>query len=309
MIRVYFLVLCGIVLLCPAIAGAETGAAASDVFALAGPARFDALVAGVALAGGVGAAIRNPATLTDVQGLRATACYLDWYLDTSLVHVGVASRGPWLGGAFGVDAVYLREGEVTDFDLVTGEYGESFRNGQLGVAVGYGLTVPAMTNLDAGLSVQFSHRRLLGESATSLGLGGGLAMGFWDEAVRAGLSFRNMGTDSEFADGGSVSSPWVIVGGLSFQTPEPVWEHVRLVLCSDFVKENGIDVAVTAGAEVVLYNLFFLRAGYDPTVEDSLARYGVGLRLRGLDLDYAYASHEVLGATSSISITFGFGHR
>lgn len=306
-IRILFLA--GVVLLSPFIAGAGPGDAASDVFALAGPARLEALVAGVALEGGVGATIRNPATLADVEGLEATAYYSDWHLDVSSVHVGVTSLGPWLGGAFGVDAVYLDEGDVTDFDLVSGEYGERYRNGQLGVAVGYGLTVPAMTDLDAGVSVQFSHRRLLGESATSLGFGGGLAVGFWDEAVRAGLSFRNLGTDSEFTDGGTAPSPWFLSGGLSLQTPEPVWKNVRLMLCSDLVKENGVDVAATAGAEVVLYELLFLRVGLDPTVEDARERYGIGLRLGGFDLDYAYASHEALGATSSISIAFGFGQK
>lgn len=300
---------CVVLLLLASGAVAEPGTTAIDVFAFGNSARFDALAAGVSLPGDASSLVRNPATLEDIDRTVIAVNYQDWYVDTWVGHAGFASPGPWLDGAFGVDLVYFSEGETEDVDPLTGSSTGSYENGHLGLAAGYGFALPWARTVDAGFSVQVSNRTLLGESAGSFAVGGGLAAGVWDDALRIGLSARNLGTGVSFADGSPDPAPWCVSGGLSVAVPGVLPESVELVLCADLVKTRAANVGYTIGAEVSVFDAFWVRAGYDDTVSDARMRYGLGACVGLLEIDYAYVNHEVLGSASSVSVTWRPEHR
>jgi hypothetical protein len=287
----------------PSGAAADAGTVATDVFEFGGSARIGALAAGVALPGGGDALIRNPAALADVARTTVALDYRDWYLDTSGMHAGLSMRAPWGHGAFAASLVRLDEGEVRDLDYVDLEYGAVFDNGSLGVAVGYGQTIPGLDRVDAGVSALFVSRTLLSQTASGVGLGGGLAAGLWGDALRLGGSFRYIGDVSGDIEGISNVSPWNVTGGVSVRIGRFVHPGASATVAADIVKERNFDAGGRAGLEVLLADAISLRVGYDSTVEDAPVRYGVGVRGGPVDVDFVYADHEALGSTTGFSVT------
>lgn len=295
---------CVALLLVASGAVADPGTTAYDVFALGRSARSDALVAGVSLPGDAGSLQRNPATLEDIDRMIVSAGYQSWYVDTWFGRAGYVSPCPWLDGAFGVDVVYFSEGEAEDVDPVTGGGTGSFKNGNLGLSAGYGFALPWAKSVDVGLSMQVSRHTLLDESATSFTVGGGLAAGVWDDALRVGLSASGLGTGVRFDDGATDPSAWNVSGGVSFVAPGMLPEGLELTICSDVVKTKAIDVGYNVGGELSVYDVLWVRAGYDDTIDDAHMHYGLGVRAGLLEIDYAYVDHEALGSSNNISIAW-----
>jgi hypothetical protein len=279
---------------------------ATDVFEFGGSSRAGALAAGVALAGGGDALIRNPAALADVERTTVALDYRDWYLDTYGVHAGLSTPAPW-GGSFAASVVRLDEGEVRDIDYLDLEYGATFDNGSLGVAVGYGRTLPWWDRVDAGLSALFLSRTLLSQTASGFGLGGGLAAGLWGDALRLGGSFRYIGDVEGDIEGISNVSPWNVTGGASVRVDRFVHPGTSATITADVVKERNVDAGGRVGLEVLFARAFALRVGYDSMVEDAPVRFGVGVRGGRADVDFVYADHEALGSTTGFSVTVRLG--
>lgn len=291
----------------PGAAARDAGTVATDVFAFGGSARIDALAAGVALPGEGDALIRNPAALADATGPTVALDYRDWYLDTFAVHAGLSTPAPWGRGTLAVGLVRLDEGEVRDLDYLHLAYGDAFDNGSLGLAVGYGQTLPWWDGVDAGISGLFLTRTLLDQSASGFGVGGGLAAGLWGDALRLGGSFRYIGDVSGDIEGISNVSPWNVAGGASVRIDRFVHPSASATVTADVVKQRNIDAGGRAGLEVVLADAISLRVGYDSMVEDVPVRYGIGVRGGSVDVDLVYADHEALGSTTGFSVTLRFG--
>ncbi len=290
-------------------ASADHGTTAPNLFAFWGSARLGALAAGVAIEGDAGTVTLNPATLASVDRVIVSADYLDWYLDTYAAHVGVVVGPLGADGALGVDLAYVSEGEVTDFDPLTGEYGESFENSRVGITVGYGFSLPRADRVDVGMSLSFSSHRLLDKTAAGLSVGGGTTFKLVEDVLQAGLSFRDVGTREAFTDSRPDPPPWTVAAGLCLLTPQDVWDDVALVACCDIVKSNNTDAALAFGLEVTLFDVLSLRMGRDQGTGDAPMRFGLGISLSGFQVDYAYATHEALGQTSGISISRQFVSR
>lgn len=291
----------------PHAAAGDAGTVATDVFAFGGSTRIAALAAGVALPGDGGALIRNPAALADVSNPTVALDYRDWYLDTFAAHAGLSVPAPWGRGTLAVSLVRLDEGEVRDIDYQHLTYGSTFDNGSLGVAVGYGQTLPWWDGLDAGLSALLLSRTLLSQTASGFGVGGGLAAGLWGDALRLGGSFRYIGDVSGDIEGISNVSPWNVTGGASVRIGRFVHPAASATITADVVRERNDDAGGRAGLEVVLADAFSLRVGYDSMVEDAPVRYGIGVRAGSVAVDFVYADHEALGSTTGLSVTLRVG--
>lgn len=312
MLRSALVALALIVVAGPEALASDPGTVATDVFAYGGSARVGALAAGVALPGRGDALIRNPAALADVARTTVALDYRDWYLDTFGVHAGVSTPVPWGGGSLGVSLVRLDEGEVRDVEYAgvgypSFEYGATFDNGSLGVAVGYGRTLPWWDGVDAGLSALYLSRTLLSQTANGFGLGGGLAAGLWSDALRLGGSFRYIGNVSGDIEGISNVSPWNVAAGASVRIDRFLHPGASATITADVVKERNIDAGGRVGIEVLFADTIALRAGYDSMVDDAPVRYGMGIREGRIDVDFVYADHEALGSTTGFSVTLRLG--
>lgn len=286
-------------------AGAEPGTTASDVFSFARSARLDVLGVGTALPGDVTALARNPAALAGVEELTAAVHYQDWYVDTYVSRASVAGNGPIGNGCFAVDVVYFSEGEVRDLDAGSGTYTDTYSNHQLGVMAGYGTSLPWAGNVDVGGAVQLTNRCLLDESASAVGASGGLAVRWFENALRAGVSIRNVSTRTELGDGDPAC--WSLAGGVSCRVERNDSRSVGAVACLDVIKMRDLDVGATVGGEIEIGGHVVLRLGYDGTTDDAPWRYGIGVATGRWRLDYALLDHDALGTASSISLGCAFG--
>lgn len=285
----------------------DPGTVATDVFVFGRSARYEALAAGVALPGDAGALLRNPATLADIDRLTLIADYRDWYLDTSLAHAEVALPAPWGCGALAAAGVRLSEGSVRDLDLVHGAYGETYDNASLGLALGYGQTLPWWGDVDAGLSGLLLSRTLLGQSASGLGVGGGLAAGVWDDALRLGCSFRYIGNLSGEIEGISNVSPWNVTAGATVRIDRFLHPAVGATVSADAVRRRNADTRGRFGLEVIVMDAVSLRVGYDSLVDEASMRYGIGVRAGAIDVDLVFCDHDALGTTGGLAVSFRLG--
>lgn len=283
-------------------ADADVGAVAPDLFSLSRTARLSALAAGLALEGDAGTMELNPASLAGTPQTLVSAGYGDWYLDTHSIRLDAVLSPLGENGALGIALVYFSEGEVEDFNPLTGEYESRFENSQMGAMVGYGMRMPRIEWLSVGLSADMVSRRLLGETGGALGLSGGLTADLPGGMVRAGLSFRGVASQSGFQEQADEPAARTWASGLCIASPEDVWKGLDALVCCDVVKERESGARVAFGGEVTILDVLVLRAGHDAASEDAPMRYGMGLRISGFRLDYTYADHQALGATNSISL-------
>jgi hypothetical protein len=80
----------------------------------------------------------------------------------------------------------------------------------------------------------------------------------------------------------------------------------------DFVKTADQPGAVNVGGELVYHGMLAVRTGYEfrNSVEDANElRFGFGLTLKNLSLDYALVPYNGLGATNRFAVTYKFGAR
>ena len=80
-----------------------------------------------------------------------------------------------------------------------------------------------------------------------------------------------------------------------------------LMICSDFEYNNDNDTSFRGGIEFYLLPQFCLRAGTATNPE--LFTLGVGYNSKQINIDAAYAYHNVLGNISSINISYKFKKR
>jgi hypothetical protein len=121
-----------------------------------------------------------------------------------------------------------------------------------------------------------------------------------------GASLSNVGSVlSGFTDGHDDSLPVLMRAGVSHR---PAHFPVPLLLAVDVTMPNDNDPYVTFGAEIDVAGGLTIRPGYslqqsglegDEAVGISA---GAGLDLKGLRLDYAYASYPALGDVHRVSI-------
>lgn len=75
----------------------------------------------------------------------------------------------------------------------------------------------------------------------------------------------------------------------------------KLILALDVKEEKGYDTQICLGEELKITPHFTLRAGAQ--VNPLRLTGGFGFKFKSLQLDYAYFSHSVLGATHQVSLT------
>jgi hypothetical protein len=141
----------------------------------------------------------------------------------------------------------------------------------------------------ADLGLYYAPGRILGESL---------------EGVRAGLVARNLGTSLKF-DQDSYDLPRSLSAGFSWKG---VWLGESLTLTLDGSQPTDGHRTFSAGAELWTLRLFALRAGYTSAGDlGSGLRAGGGIRLRTLQVDYAFTGAGDFGSVHRIGLTLHFG--
>lgn len=296
----------------PAFAG-DPGTTSANFLKLGiGPRAIAMGEAQVGLADDVYATYWNPAGLAQLSLQQAGFVYTNYVEDITAQYVTYAYPHPqW--GTFAGSFTHLG---VKKFDAYDASGQPKGKVGAGDTAFGFSYAYPFLKNkrygseLSAGMTGKFIQQKL--DSVTANGYAADLGIfytpgrqwgSFW-KGWKTGAAIRNLGTAIKFDEEG-FPLPRSLSAGVSW-TGKLFGESLTLAL--DGTQPNDGDLSFGAGAEVWTLGVLVLRGGY--TSRGDLGnglRAGAGIRLKTIQIDYAFAGYGDFGNAHRIGLTLSFG--
>lgn len=230
----------------------------------------------------------NPAGLTRVQGRELSAMYNVWFEGIGQGYVSVGF--PLLGGTMALGTNYVSMGDLEGRDE-SGNPTGAFQAYDLAVCVGF---AGRLGKLSLGLSGGMIRSTIAADSKSAfLSTVGGLFE--INQSFSVGAVAQNLGTKL-----GDDPLPLILKVGLSL-------ERGSFSLAADIGKSQDTDLYYCVGIESWIGNVVALRAGYR-TGRDVGPGWtaGLGFKMGGFGLDYAYVPYGDLGSTHRISLGIDF---
>jgi hypothetical protein len=282
--------------------GSTTGTTSADILKIPVGARATGMgEAYVAQAEDVSALYWNPAGLALMQERQASFTYTQLLKDLKYQNAGIGI--PLENGAIGANLTYLSYGDIQGYDLG----GNPTGNQDAFSAVA---TVGAAwlgSQWSAGINAKGIQEKLADEKATTVGfdVGGNLIYPkpVLGGTIRLGAVVANLGQGLKFIDQRDPLPTTWKVGVAAVQMM-----NRKLNLSLDYAKPRDEDGIVSGGAEYWIGHFLALRTGYAAShTEGSGIRAGVGIRVKKVNFDYAYAGFGDLGMTHRYELSFRFG--
>jgi hypothetical protein len=244
----------------------------------------------------------NPGALGFIEHANVTASYNSLFQDENQGFVAYASPLGQNGGVWAAHINYLMVSNIEARTTDTENPDSKFTDQNYALAGSYGHKLG--DNLSVGGTVKYVREYLPGLSANAMAIDGGALYRTPIAGLTAGASFKNLGNNI-----GPDPMPLTMDGGLAYKLLGD-----KLVLASDF---DWLAIEKTTyaslGAEWWLNKALALRGGYQfghgaDQLQSSMVGMGVGLGLRvqGFALDYAFLPYGDLGNTHRITIGFRF---
>lgn len=256
---------------------------------------------------GVLAGYFNPAGLAGLQDSEGLFTRYDITQGISYNHVGIARPVPTTTGnvSFSVTSVDYgaqQRTEISGNNPITGLGSVSASDKALAVAYGRSLS----ERLKGGMTLKYLQSDLASESASTLTGDLGLQYQFQRyPGLRSGFAARNLFGSLSF-DRASDPLPSVYDLGFAY--------HMNLQDGRDYVRLSGgyalpddADSYLKLGVEYALFGNFFGRLGYNGGSEASDGlRYGLGMRSKRFQVDYAMAPMRELGTHQRLTVSYEF---
>lgn len=243
--------------------------------------------------------VSNPATLAQVDVPRIWIGHDDSILDTKTESAGFSIPTAHFG--FGMNGRYISEGQIqrtANDPNDTSELG-SFRPyvgfGQIGAAHSFN-----RTSLGVALSFWSEKEDHLSTNGWAANVG---ILQSLSKKITAALVRRNEGPSLQ---GYALPASWAL--GLSYR---PFQEKQTLAFLTEYELSNDQIKALHGGVEYKTH-LFALRIGHNDLLaqnKNDLFRFslGAGLKLRGIQLDYAWQDAGDLGQRNIFTVGFTLG--
>jgi len=255
----------------------------------------------VAQADDVSSLYWNPAGLALMQERQASFMYGQMIQNMSFQNGAIGI--PLENGAIGGSLSYQSYGDIQGFN----QTGQSIGNQSAysGVATLGGAWLG--NQWSAGFNLKGIQEKLSDESAN------GVAADFGVNAIypkpvlggtmRFGAVVQNVGSSIKFEQQSDpLPTDWKI-GLAAVQMMDK-----KLNLSMDYGQSRAFDSVISGGAEYWIGSFLALRTGYVSNhTEGSGIRAGIGLRIKGISFDYAYAGQGELGMSHRYEISFRFG--
>ncbi|MCJ7645688.1 PorV/PorQ family protein [bacterium] len=252
----------------------------------------------VALADDISAIYWNPAGLVQLGQPEVGFTYNKWFEDIGYHFFGYSH--PLNDSIFALSLYYLGEGDIEGSDDAGNPTGE-FSVYDLAFALSYGRKLT--DRLSAGLNFKFIREKLEEEDANAFAFDLGALYKTGIDNLDLGLNIQNIGPRIKFVkESASLPLNWKF--GLAYK----LFPSNPLILTLDFNKLNNKGIYFGLGAECWIVDYLAVRIGskFDPDIRDRI-RFGLGLKVKNLRLDYAYTPHKILGDTHQFSVGFSFG--
>jgi hypothetical protein len=244
----------------------------------------------------------NPAGIAYINQSQASFMYNQAFRDMTYNNGSISLSMDNGGLAGGVS--YLGYGNIDGYDATGSPTGNVDAYSGVGSLGGGWL----LDSFALGFNAKVVHSTLADVKANggALDLGGSYVYGepiLGGASLRLATVVRNLGPGITFLDQEDPLPTEFRVGTSLHQLI-----NRKLNLGVDLGKTRGEDMAVYTGGEFWLLPMIALRTGYAHTdTEGSGIRAGLGLRVRDLSFDYAYASYGDLGLTHRYELTYRFG--
>lgn len=226
------------------------------------------------------------------------------FADIKAVDAGAMFR---VGGKLGIglDVNYLM---MPEYSGVTGGGADirdsAFSPNEMSLAVG--ASYAFFDCLSAGVTLRYAGSSLAPEAKATI-FGADLGVYFKKNGISAGLSVNNIGSKVKYSET-AYPQPSMIKAGLGYELGMGTSE-IEFSAEADMMFAGGFMAG--AGCEYSFNDLLFVRAGYhygnSVNVVPSFASAGLGLKLFGAKLDFAYVfGSEILSNSMCISVGYTF---
>ena len=245
----------------------------------------------------------NPAGLALMQERQASFMYDQGYQGMSMQNVNVGI--PMENGALGGSLSYLNYGSIA-----------GYANDSVGTPIGNQSAYEGVATLgaawlgnqwSAGANIKGIQEKLADESANTAAFDVGANVIYpkpvMGGTLRFGAVAQNLGPGVKFEQQSDPLPTTYKVGVAAVQMMEK-----KLNISLDYGKPKDDDSSISGGFEYWVVPFLALRAGYvNNHTEGAGVRAGLGLRIKGISFDYAYAGQGELGMSHRYELSFRFG--
>ncbi|MDR1941150.1 MAG: PorV/PorQ family protein [Endomicrobium sp.] len=250
----------------------------------------------------------NPALLPKIDAEEIAANYWTLMQDSSYMFFGFETR---VGdnGSFALSASQLSTGDIEIRESLT-EIGQKKSSGQTLINGSYGGYIEKI-KLNYGIGVKYLYYDILGysDSGGALDLGAAYRIQEWKKtSLDAGLVMQNLINIPIKLNEESESVPFIIKSGIGLKTLVfPKYDKNKDKFSYDEIKiaiEAGVEdsqLIYAFGFQYTLFEVLMLRAGFDGDIS-----MGVGFKVGGFQLDYAYQLNEEQ-AINKMGFSFKWG--
>ena len=255
----------------------------------------------VAQADDVSSLYWNPAGLALMQERQASFTFDQGYQDIKYQNASIGI--PLENGAIGGSLSYLSYGDIQGFDQSGASIGN--QNAYSGVATLGGAWLGNQWSL--GANIKGIQEKLADASANGAAFDiGGNAIypkPVLGGTLRLGAVVQNLGSGMKFEQQSDpLPMDWK-VGVAAVQMLDK-----KLNVSVDYTNPKDDSGYMSGGFEYWLVPFIALRAGYQNSKDEGNGiRAGIGLRIKGVSFDYAYAGQGELGMSNRYELSFRFG--
>tara|TARA_R110000868_G_scaffold235273_9_gene489169 strand:+ start:29505 stop:30491 length:987 start_codon:yes stop_codon:yes gene_type:complete len=262
----------------------------------------------------------NPAYLTPKSSTLVSASFVNYLSDS---RIGFANGAYDIKniGTLGIGIRYAGYGELNQLDEDGNDLG-SFNASDLSLTTA--LSTMLSEKLSAGAGVDLIHSSYHIYNSSAITASGGIYYLDEETDFSAGISFRNLGDQLDYYDGFREEIPFDISAGFS-KKPENFPFQLNLT----FRQLNNWDMKVVGeteepsffdnafrhvifGGEAAFSENFLFRFGYNRLLHEQAktdqsfdlagVSVGVGLKVKGLDIDLSRSSYSKIGGIVQISV-------
>lgn len=248
-----------------------------------------------AISGDIYAGFWNPAGVADLGPMAFTASMAPTYLD---MYYGYLAGGMSFGrNGIALSITHFNYGDMVGLD----QYARNetvFNGSDLGLAATYARRF-VRQKLQLGVSLKLASQSLENESATSVMMDLGAIKKF--NRLTMGAAVKNLGPGPKFVNESSDLPVIFSLGGSYYFYDKPLLPVFSIDMPLDDVPSAGL------GLEYSLPKYLSLRAGLKTDRDQgfvSMLRFGLGVNVGGISVDYAMIPGDEIGSTHMISIGY-----
>ena len=248
----------------------------------------------------------NPASITNIKNIPISFSYLNHLVGINSISLASTFNIGSLG-KFGSSLQYTNYGNFDEYDEFANKLG-SFKPSDLAFTIAYGNNFNE--HLTYGVGVKFIYSSIADNSSMGMAADLGIQYLLPENGWNFGLSILNVGRQLTYYNKTKEDLPMSIqLGGSKKLTRMPL----QLFFAFTRLNDNDRFKYFNFGAEFTLSKVIQLRFGYDNIKREEYKiasssglggfSFGIGIDVKGYDVDYAFNSMGDIGAMHRIGVT------